>query len=130
MAYRRRSIASSIADVFTISPLPYPVLLILAVILIFFSISWYVSYDSIIEAAEVQMSWALLAIPILLLMAVHLVSSMENSDLFSASSPYGYRRRSYYRPQEGSSPWGVAALIVLLLIMVQYQSVFHDRWLV
>lgn len=130
MAYRRRSIASSIADVFTISPLPYPVLLILAVILIFFSISWYVSYDSIIEAAEVQMSWALLAIPILLVMAVHLVSSMENSDLFSTSSPYGYRRRSYHSPQEGSSPWGVAALIVLLLIMVQYQSVFHDSWLV
>ncbi|KAJ9704346.1 hypothetical protein PVL29_002756 [Vitis rotundifolia] len=129
MAYRRRTIFSSILEVFTLSPLPYPVLLILAVISIFLSISWYVSYDSIVEAAEVQMSWVLLAIPILLLMAVHLVSSMENSGLF-ASSPYGYRRRSYHSPQEGSSPWGVAALIVLLLVMVQYQSVFHDSWLV
>lgn len=129
MAYGRRSIASSILEVFTLNPVPFPVLLVLAVISVLLFISWYVSYESIVEAAEEQMSWVLLAIPILLLLAVHLVSFIENSDLFS-SSPYSYRYRSHQRPQEGSSPWGVAALIVLLLVLVQYQSVFHDSWLV
>lgn len=129
MAYRRRTIASSILEILTLNPVPYPVFLILGVISIFLSISWFISYESIVEAAEEQMSWVLLVIPLLLLLAVHLVSSVENSGIFY-SSPHSYRYRSHHRPQEGSSPWGVAALIVLLLVLVQYQSVFHDSWLV
>ena len=129
MAYRR-STTSSIFDAFSLYPLPYPVLLILAMISIFLGTSWYFSYEEAVESAEVQMGWLLLATPIALLILVRWLSSMENPDFLFSMSPWDQRRRTHHRPSEGSSPWGVAALIVLLLVMVQYRSVFTDGWLV
>ena len=129
MAYRR-STTSSIFDAFSLNPLPYPVLLILAMISIFLGTSWYLSYEEAVESAEEQMGWLLLATPIALLILVRWLSSMENPDFLFSMSPWDQRRRTHHRPSEGSSPWGVAALIVLLLVMVQYRSVFTDGWLV
>lgn len=129
MAYRR-STASSILEVFSLDPLPYPVLLILAVISIFLGMSWYLSYEDAVESVEEQMSWLLLATPLVLVIIVQWLSSLENPDWLFSMSPWDQRRRTHRRPSEGSSPWGVAALIVLLLVMVQYRSVFVDSWLV
>ncbi len=100
----------------------------LAVISIFLGISWYFSYEEIAETAEMQMNWLLLATPLALLLLVRWLSSMENPDMLFAKTPWGWKRRTYHRPSEGSSPWGVAALIVLLLVLVQIQSAFLDSW--
>ncbi|KAK3028654.1 hypothetical protein RJ639_037834 [Escallonia herrerae] len=62
----RRSTASSILEVFSLDPLPYPVILFLCVIFIFLGTQWYVSYESMVEAAEENMGWALLAAPLLI----------------------------------------------------------------
>ena len=130
MAYGR-SRASSVLDAFTLNPLPYPVLLILAVIFVFLGTSWYFSYEEVVEAAEEQLGWVLFATPVVLLLIVRWLSSMDSSDYwFFSSSPWERRRRTHHIPSEGSSPWGVAALIVLLLILVQYQSTFLDSWFV
>ncbi|XP_041010560.1 uncharacterized protein LOC121254540 [Juglans microcarpa x Juglans regia] len=129
MAYRR-STASSILDVFSLNPLPYPVLLILAVISIFLGMSWYFSYEEAVESVEEQMSWLLLATPVVLVIIVRWLSSLENPERLFSMSPWDQRRRTHHRPSEGSSPWGVAAWIVLLLVMVQYRSIFVDSWLV
>ncbi|XP_009397001.2 uncharacterized protein LOC103981951 [Musa acuminata AAA Group] len=132
MAYERRQ--SSVCAAFTLSPLPYHVLLILLMVLGLLSLSWFFNYESFIDDAEEQMSWALLVIPVLLILVIRWLSSIERLDdsllgLFS----YDHRRRSYYngsneRPQVGSSPWGVAAVVVLLLILVYFQSSFQDMW--
>ncbi|XP_065867229.1 uncharacterized protein [Euphorbia lathyris] len=126
--YGRRS--NSIFDGFTLNPLPYPVLLILGVTSIFFGISLLFSYEDMVEAAEEQTKWILLVIPVLIILLVRWLSSMENPDGFLfASSPWERKRRTHYRaPPEGSSPWGVAAFIVLLLVLVQFQSSFLDSW--
>lgn len=126
--YRRRS--DSIFDAFTLNPLPYPVLLILAVTLIFLVISWSFSYEEMVEATEAQINWALLIVPVALLFIVRWLSTMESSDMFFVRSPWEKRRQTHCQPCEGSSPWGVAAFIVLLLVLVQFQSSFRDRWLV
>ncbi|KDP27589.1 hypothetical protein JCGZ_19594 [Jatropha curcas] len=81
-----------------------------------------------VEAAEEQMNWLLLATPLLLLFIVRWLSSMENPDMLFAKSPWDWKRGTHRRPPEGSSPWGVAALIVLLLVLVQFQSAFLDSW--
>lgn len=44
-----------------------------------------------------------------------------------------FKFRRFGPEQEGrdmaeSSPWGVAALVVVLLLMVSYQSSFHSQW--
>lgn len=127
MAYRR-STTSSILEVFSLNPLPYPVLLILAVISIFLGMSWYFSYEEAVESAEEQMSLVLLATPVVLVVIVRWLSSMENPGSLFSMSPWDQRRRTHHLPSEGSSPWGVAALIVLLLVMVQFRSIFIDSW--
>lgn len=76
------------------------------------------------------MGWLLLATPILIIFLVKWLSSFESEMLFY-KSPWDRRRASYFSSSsEGSSPWGVAAFIVLLLVLVQYQSSFHESWFV
>ncbi|KAM1136967.1 hypothetical protein PS2_034768 [Malus domestica] len=129
MAYHGRSQTSSFLEGFSLSPLPYPVLLILAVISIFLGHSWYSSYESAVEEAEEQFNWVLLLIPIVLILIVKALSSMDPDWLFSMS-PWDRRRRTHHIPSEGSSPWGVAAFIILLLVLLQYRSSFRDSWLI
>ncbi|KAG1354067.1 hypothetical protein COCNU_07G001790 [Cocos nucifera] len=94
-------------------------------------ISWFFTYEDIIETTEEQINWALLVIPVVLLLVIRWLSSIERFEdtLLGSLLPYD-RRRSYnnYQPQEGSSPWGVAAVVVLLLILVSFQSTFQDMW--
>ncbi|XP_058761626.1 uncharacterized protein LOC131635041 [Vicia villosa] len=124
MAYEGNR-GSSVLDGFTLSPLPYPVLLILAVIFIFLGSSWYFSYEEAVENAQEQLGWVLFALPVVLILIVWLLSSMDDSEWFSV---WGRRRTTYKTPSEGSSPWGVAALIVVLLLLVKFQSSFLDSW--
>ncbi|RYR22465.1 hypothetical protein Ahy_B03g067757 [Arachis hypogaea] len=125
MAYGDRNRGSSVFDGFTLNPLPYPVLLILALILIFLGVSWYFSYEEVVESAQVQLGWLQFDTPVVLILIVRWLSSMENTEWFSG---WDRRRRTTQGSSEGSSPWGVAALIVVLLILMQYQSIFHDNW--
>ncbi|KAM5549967.1 hypothetical protein ABKV19_001080 [Rosa sericea] len=129
MAYGRRNQTSALLEGFSLNPLPYPVLIILALLSVFLGFSWYSSYESAVEEAESQFNWVLLATPIVLLLIVQWLSSMEPDWLF-AMSPWERRRRTHNRPSEGSSPWGVAAVIVLLLVLLQFQSIFRDSWLI
>ncbi|XP_059311318.1 uncharacterized protein LOC132062857 [Lycium ferocissimum] len=130
MYYQRRNTASSIMEGFSLNPLPYPVLLILAVIFLFLGIQWFVSYEEVMEATEESFGWILLAVPLVLLFVVRWLSTMDTPEWFSGGSPWDRRRRMYQMPSEGSSPWGVAALIVLLLVLLQYQSTFLDMWFI
>ncbi|CAN1140295.1 hypothetical protein LINPERHAP1_LOCUS16240 [Linum perenne] len=120
MYYYGRSRSDSFFDSFTLTPLPYPVLLILAVIAVFLGTSWYFSYEELVESTESQFGWGLFVLPVLLIFLVRWLSSF---------SPWELRRRTHYiQSSEGSSPWGVAAVIVLLLVLLQYQSSFLDSW--
>ncbi|XP_022136126.1 uncharacterized protein LOC111007895 [Momordica charantia] len=126
MSQYRRSTADSILDSLSLNPLPYPVLLLLGVVFVFLGASWWFSYESAVEAAEEQINWLLFATPVLLIVLVRCLSSVDPS--FFASSPWERRRSTHRLPPEGSSPWGVAALIVLLLVLVQFQSAFRESW--
>ncbi|XP_057788503.1 uncharacterized protein LOC131005511 [Salvia miltiorrhiza] len=132
MAYGRNPYSSSsIFDTFSLNPVPYPVLLILAVVALFLGFQWYVSYEDVVEATEESMGWMLMAAPLLLLFAVRWMSDREYpGGLIFGSTPWDRRRREYYltAANEGSSPWGVLAAIVLLLVLVQYQSTFLESW--
>ncbi|KAJ8499824.1 hypothetical protein OPV22_010376 [Ensete ventricosum] len=132
MAYERRQ--SSTCAAFTLSPVPYHVLLILLMVLGLLSLSWFFDYESFMEDAEEQMSWVLLVIPVLLILVIRWLSSIERlDDSLLGLFAYDHRRRSYYngsneRSQARSSPWGVAAVVVLLLVLVYFQSSFQDMW--
>ncbi|KAM0935225.1 hypothetical protein DsansV1_C29g0209581 [Dioscorea sansibarensis] len=127
MAYGKRE--PSIFDSFTLSPLPYPVIFILAMVLLLLGISGFFTYESIMEDAEEQINWVLFIIPVVLLLLIRWLSSFESFEGLFGFLPYDYRRRSYFAGyQEGSSPWGVLAIVVLLLVLVSFQSDFRDMW--
>lgn len=115
-------------QVFSLNPMPYPVLLILAVIFIFLGIQWFLSYESMVESAEENFGWILMATPVVLVFAVKWLSSVENPESFFGQDRR--RRMNYAGSSEGGFPWGVAAMIVLVLVLLQYQSSFLESWFV
>ncbi|XP_027112079.2 uncharacterized protein LOC113762030 [Coffea eugenioides] len=128
----RRSTAASFLEVFSLNPLPYPVLLFLGVICIFLGLQSYVSYESVVETAEVNLGWIMFAVPVVLIFLVRALSSMDSPErFFWGTSPWDrHRRMQYFRHPEGSSPWGVAAVILLLIVLLQFQSTFLDSWFI
>ncbi|KAD4982038.1 hypothetical protein E3N88_18709 [Mikania micrantha] len=107
------------------------VLLILTLIFFFLGFQWYSSYEEAIEATEESFNWVLLITPLLLLFAVKWLSSVENPEKFFGFglSPWERRRRQAYQmPAEGSSPWGVAALILMVLVLMQFHSTVVEGW--
>nr|XP_009799302.1 PREDICTED: uncharacterized protein LOC104245395 [Nicotiana sylvestris] len=93
------------------------------VLFTFVSITWYINYESIFEGIMDQMKLVLMVSPLLLLLVVHLLSSLEKSNLFFIPLP---DQESFHRA--GGTPWGVGLLLVLLLFMISYQSDFRERW--
>ncbi|KAJ1692934.1 hypothetical protein LUZ63_009632 [Rhynchospora breviuscula] len=130
MAYYDRRHHSSIIDSFTLSPLPYPVILILFMVFFFLSVSWFFNFEDFMEEAEEQLSWILLAVPIVLIMLIKWLSSMDSFDGFLGFFYPNHRnhRVNYLQNDGGSSPWGVAALVVLVLILASFHSTFEDMW--
>ncbi|CAA0807673.1 Unknown protein [Striga hermonthica] len=131
--YYKKPTSSSIFDAFSLNPMPYPVLLLLAVISILLGLQWYVSYESAVEAAEEGMGWLLMVAPLVLLIAVRWLSASD-PPCWWLYAPWDRRRREYYlgavAGDGGGSPWVVAALIVLLLVFVQFQSAFLEGWFI
>ena len=104
----------------------------LLVLLLFLGFSWYTSYESAAESFGSQARILLMASPFALLLAVRLLSGVSAGkggaargvgDLLAVPMP---ERDSIHRA--GGSPWGVGLLLLLLLVMVSYQSNFRDKW--
>ncbi|XP_058108511.1 uncharacterized protein LOC131251667 [Magnolia sinica] len=96
----------------------------LLILFLFMGLHWYMSYESIFEDIVVQLKLVLMVSPLILLLVVHWLSSEERRRVpFMIPLP---ERESFHRA--GSSPWGVAFVLVFLLFMISYQSYFHDRW--
>ncbi|CAI9299341.1 unnamed protein product [Lactuca saligna] len=126
-----RTTNSSIFEAFSLTPLPYPVLLILSLIFFFLGFQWYSSYEEAIEATEESFNWILLITPLILLFAVKWLSNVEHPEKFFGFglSPWERRRwLAYQSPEEGGSPWGVAALILLVLVLMQFHSTVLESW--
>nr|GFC04479.1 hypothetical protein CTI12_AA475490 [Tanacetum cinerariifolium] len=58
------------------------------------------------------------------------LSSIECPEKFFGFglSPWERRRWAYQMPEEGSSPWGVAALIILVLVLLQFHTTIFDMF--
>uniref|UniRef100_A0A7N0U5U8 Uncharacterized protein n=1 Tax=Kalanchoe fedtschenkoi TaxID=63787 RepID=A0A7N0U5U8_KALFE len=119
----------------SLHPPPYPALILLAILAVFLAASWRSSYESAREAAGAHLGWALLATPVALIFLARLVSSVENAEEWVFGTPLERQRRSHLRGRPGregggwgTSPWAVGAAILVLLLLVQFQSSFHDAW--
>ncbi|KAM0860584.1 hypothetical protein ACQ4PT_046451 [Festuca glaucescens] len=113
---------------------PLHLCVFLLVLLVFLAFSWYMSYESVVETFADQGRLLLMVSPLALLLAVRLLSGGDGDghghghgrrvdQLMSMSMP---EKDSIHRA--GGSPWGVGLLLVLLLVMVSYQSNFREKW--
>jgi hypothetical protein len=114
--------------------LPLHLCFFLLVLSVFLGFSWYMSYESVAETFADQGRLLLMVSPLALLLAVRLLSGGDGDghgqghgrrvdQLMSMSMP---EKDSIHRA--GGSPWGVGLLLVLLIVMVSYQSNFRDKW--
>ncbi|BAH92077.1 uncharacterized protein [Oryza sativa Japonica Group] len=128
MAYQRGE-TSSVVEAFTLSPLPYPVILILLMVMLLLGVSWFFTYEDFMEEAAEQLSWALLLVPVALVLLIRWISSVDTFDGYFSFYPTERRWNRYDPgPAEGSSPWGVAMVVLLLLVLASFHSTFQDMW--
>lgn len=105
-------------------PLPLHLCCFLGVLLMFIAFSWYINYEPVLESMFDQLKLVVMVSPLLLLLAVHLLSS-DMGRQFSSLIPLP-EKDSLHRA--GGTPWGVASLLVFFFFMISYQSHFHERW--
>ncbi|KAJ3678625.1 hypothetical protein LUZ60_002428 [Juncus effusus] len=112
---------------------PFPLIAIFAILIFFIYISSHIDYKNIERRTEEGFRIFLILLVVLLLFVVRYVLCDGLSLFTSFRMPYWYERRSvHHRPglfgSSFSIPWGMIVVVVLLLVMVSYQSYFHSKW--
>ncbi|KAK9220764.1 hypothetical protein WN944_009188 [Citrus x changshan-huyou] len=112
---------SSYLDYIYAFSLPLHLFFFMLILFFVLGLSWYINYESVFEDFMNQVKFYLMLSPLILLLIVHCLSG--GVPFFS---PFPAEPDALHRA--GGSPWGVAALLVLVLFMVSHQSSLHERW--
>jgi hypothetical protein len=116
-------------------PVPYPVLLLLVIVSVLVGISWRFSKGSGAKClVGSHTGWALRAIPLVLTLILHCLSSSEiskiKSQMLGHDADHSGSSERFSFKKVSLTPWALAALVVFLVFMAQYQSEFRIRWFV
>ncbi|CAO2837182.1 unnamed protein product [Amaranthus hypochondriacus] len=106
-----------------LTPPPIQLCFFFMVVLLFLGFSWYVNYESMFEDVMDQVKLILMVFPVLLLLAVHWLSSTEDRRMYFIPLP---EQDSIHRA--GGSPWGVGLLLVFLMFMISYHTSIRESW--
>ncbi|CAI9106802.1 OLC1v1006026C1 [Oldenlandia corymbosa var. corymbosa] len=97
----------------------------LTVLFLFLSFTWYINYESKYEEMMYHLKLLLMILPVMLLLAVHWLSSEDTEKVpFVVSLPG--ERDSLHRI--GGSPLGVLILLIFLIFMISHHTSFQERW--
>ncbi|MCL7043152.1 hypothetical protein MKW94_020951 [Papaver nudicaule] len=113
---------------------PLPLLAIFAIVLLFLSISQYTGYKAQMEHTMFNFQIFLFILPVILIFVVRSMSSDVNGRSYVFRFPR--LRPSQHHQDSGqastnagsSSPWGVAAIVMVLIVMIFYKSSFDSQW--
>ncbi|VAI71859.1 uncharacterized protein LOC125522455 [Triticum urartu] len=118
---------------------PLHLFLLLATLLLLAATSLYARCEAAVEGMVQQLRPLLILSPLLLIVAVQLWVATSGDhqgrgggalayllEQVAPSDQYYRSGTSYGRWDAGSSPWGVAVVLVLVLILVSYQSSFQE----
>ncbi|KAJ7966866.1 Transmembrane protein [Quillaja saponaria] len=108
----------------SISAPPLPLVAIVGIVILLLWISSYTSYKSQVQKSKINFNLFLLFLPLLLLF---LANSINKYARLVYPATKATRTVIHQARQEGS-PWGVLALVLLLLVLVSYQSSFKSMW--
>ncbi|KAK7829397.1 hypothetical protein CFP56_029442 [Quercus suber] len=93
--------------------------LLMAAIIFICGFVGYIIYDAIMATASELLQRLLVISPLLLVIAVHWLSTGSHFNLPIPGSEPGAIHRA------GGSPWGVAFVLLLLLFLISYQPSLH-----
>ncbi|KAJ8770873.1 hypothetical protein K2173_021788 [Erythroxylum novogranatense] len=93
--------------------------LLMAATILICGLLGYIVYDAIMSTASDLLQRLLVISPLILVIAVHWLSS---GTTFSFPIP-GSEPGAFHRA--GGSPWGVAVVLLLLVFLISYQPSFH-----
>lgn len=93
--------------------------LLMAAIIFICGFLGYVVYDAIMATASELLGRLLVISPLLLIIAVHWLSTGGHLSVPMPGSEPGSIHRA------GGSPWGVAFVLLLLLLLISYQPSLH-----
>jgi DNA (cytosine-5)-methyltransferase 1 len=79
----------------------------------------YVVYDAVMATASEMLQRLLVVSPLILIIAVHLLSAGSQFNIPIPGSEPGAIHRA------GGSPWGVAFVLLLLVFLISYQPSLH-----
>ncbi|KAH7835469.1 hypothetical protein Vadar_026386 [Vaccinium darrowii] len=106
----------------SISTPPLPLLAVFAIVIFLLSLSQYTTYKAQMQHTMMNFQLFLFLLPVLLIFIVLPGLMSLRFSLRALRPEHGHAKQS------GGSPWGVAVLVVVLLLLVSYQSSFHSKW--
>uniref|UniRef100_A0A2P2QLY8 Uncharacterized protein n=1 Tax=Rhizophora mucronata TaxID=61149 RepID=A0A2P2QLY8_RHIMU len=106
----------------SISLPPFPLLAIFLIIFLLLSVSSYVKYKSQMQYTLVKLKLFLFFLPVILIFVARLVSKCQSFFFPRTKAEYGSGNRTW------DLPWGVALLVLVLLVMISYRSTFQSMW--
>ncbi|KAJ6307245.1 PERIPHERAL-TYPE BENZODIAZEPINE RECEPTOR-ASSOCIATED PROTEIN 1 [Salix viminalis] len=98
---------------------PWEQWLLMAATLLVFGFLGYVVYDAVMATASEILQRLLVISPLILIIAVHLLSAGSQFSIPIPGSEPGAIHRA------GGSPWGVASVLLLLVFLISYQPSLH-----
>ncbi|PKI45664.1 uncharacterized protein LOC116202554 [Punica granatum] len=109
----------------SVSPPPLPVITIFFIVVLLLYLSFSINYNKQMQRTVVGMKLFLFLLPVLLIFAAQFVSVNGG-----VSMPYQRPRPGIDSVQRDgrSSSWGVAILVLLMLVLLSFQSSFHSKW--
>ncbi|KAL5706736.1 hypothetical protein ACHQM5_024864 [Ranunculus cassubicifolius] len=106
----------------SISLPPPSLLVIFAIVLLFLGLSKSMEYKREIEKTENEFHFMLFVLPVILIL---IVKSMSFDSRLQFWLPYAEREAVH---RAANVPWGIVAILVLLLVMVSYESSVRSHW--
>ncbi|KAJ1421627.1 hypothetical protein SESBI_13579 [Sesbania bispinosa] len=115
----------------SLSAPPLQLVSIVGIVMFLLFVPSYVNFKSTVKTATIGFHLFLLILPLLLILIAYSISKLSGARLVVPLPLSFFGRRLRPRSSEAStsaSPWGVAALVVLLLVLASYLSNCRSMW--
>ncbi|KAL1309306.1 hypothetical protein HN51_052005 [Arachis hypogaea] len=114
----------------SISAPPFQLVAIVAIVMFLLLLPSYIKLRTTMQTATINLNFLLLFLPLLLILVAHSIS--KHGSRLVLPAPVSSLARAMGRTSSagtgGGSPWGVAALVVLLLVLAFFRSNFRSMW--
>ncbi|KMT00274.1 hypothetical protein BVRB_1g016300 [Beta vulgaris subsp. vulgaris] len=118
-SWRNRTMSS-------LNSLPLPLLALFGIVVFYLYLSTYFPYRESLHRAFFQLKLIFLVLPALLFFIMRTNYKPDSSSRWYVIRLPKPEHDSFHRA--GGSPWGVALVVVLLLVMISYHSTVGSHW--